>query len=240
MMLSRSLSNKTGKTGKTDKTGNTSSLKKSGRLAAFGNSLIARAERAGLFKAMLVASTLALLIGYLAFQQVIGPRAAEMREKKRVLASSRAQNETARKIEVTFPAFVAEFKQAWSDYQTATQLLPEEVEVSGVLGAIQKIAAREGVKVTRFDAVKEGGKSPVADKLQERAVSAQIVGTHGAVTRFLAQVASYPRIIHVREFSITSLKNSESVDLVIAAYYAPPPGDLPPLPQEIHRTGALP
>lgn len=231
MMLGRSLSNKTGKTG---------GIKKPGRLAAFCNSLIARAERAGFFKATLAASTVALIIGYLAFEQLIGPLAAEMREKKRSLAISRAQNEAARKIEAAFPTFVAEFKQAWSDYQTATQLLPEEVEVSGVLGAIQKIAAREGVKVTRFDAVKEGGKSPVADKLQERVVSAQVVGVHPAVTRFLAQVAAYPRIIHVREFSITSLKNGESVDLVIAAYYAPPPGDLPPLPQEIHRTGALP
>jgi Tfp pilus assembly protein PilO len=174
-----------------------------------------------------------LLIGYLAFNQVIVPAAAEMREKKRALAAARAQNETARKIEATFPAFIGEFKQAWSDYQSASQLLPEEVEVSGVLGAVQKIAAREGVKVTRFDAVKEGGKSRVADKLQERAVSAQIVGTHGAVTRFLAQVASYPRIIHVREFSITSLKDGESVDLVIAAYYAPPPDDLPPLPKQV-------
>jgi len=233
----RSLSNKSGQAGETGKAG---SIKKSGRLAAFSNSLITRAERVGLLKSTLVTSALALIISYLAFGQLIAPAAAELREKKRVLATVRAQNEAARRIEATYPAFLDEFKQAWGDYRTATQLLPEEVEVSGVLGAVQNIAAREGVKVTRFDAVKEGGKSLVADKLQERAVSAQIVGTHRAVTRFLTQVASYPRVIHVREFSITGLKDGESVDLVIAAYYAPPPGDLPPLPQEVRRAGALP
>ena len=223
-MASRDSFNQTGKTG---------AAKKPGRLVAPCNSLLRGAEKIGLFKATLVAYAVALLIGYLAFRQLIAPAAAEMREKKSAIAGLRAQNEAARKVEATFPAFVAEFKQAWGDYHAASQLLPEEVEVSGVLGAVQQIAAREGVKVTRFDAVKEGGKSPVADKLQERVVSAQIIGTHRAVTRFLAQVASYPRIIHVREFSITSLKDGESVDLVIAAYYAPPPDDLPPLPKEV-------
>ncbi len=203
------------------------------QLLLLGRSIISRAEKLGFGKTIIVAALIAAFVGYFALVYVIEPLRAEIKVKRQALTTLRAQNAAARQIETSYPEFIQQFKKAWADYQTSTQLLPEEVEVSGVLAALQQLAEREGIKITLFNAVKEGGQSQIADKLQERIVPAQVVGTHKAVTRFLNQIASYPRIIHVREFSISSLKNSESVDLVIAAYYTPKPTDLPPLPPEV-------
>lgn len=207
--------------------------KSAGSLAAAAASVIARAEKAGPAKAFAVSLALTAIVTYFAFGYLISPLSGELNARRQALSTLRAQNEAARRIEATYPEFIGQFKRAWADYQTATQLLPEEVEVSGVLSAVQQLAEREGVKVTLFNAVKEGGKSPVADRLQERVVPAQVVGGHKAVTRFLTQVASFPRIIHVREIAVTGLKGGESADLVIAAYYAPPPGSLPPVPSGV-------
>jgi hypothetical protein len=69
--------------------------------------------------------------------------------------------------------------------------------------------------------------------LNERVMPAQIQGTHANVARFLADVARYPRIIYVREFSITSLNRAESVNLTLVTYDAPTSGILPPIPPEL-------
>ena len=50
---------------------------------------------------------------------------------------------------------------------------------------------------------------------------------------FLRDVARYPRIIYVRDLSITSLNNQESVNLTLVTYDAPTSGILPPIPTEL-------
>jgi hypothetical protein len=69
--------------------------------------------------------------------------------------------------------------------------------------------------------------------LNERVMPAQIQGTHANVARFLSDVARYPRIIYVRDLSITSLNNQESVNLTLVTYDAPTSGILPPIPTEL-------
>jgi len=71
--------------------------------------------------------------------------------------------------------------------------------------------------------------------LNERVMPAQIQGTHANVARFLSAVAKYPRIIYVRDFSITSLNRAESVNLTLVTYDAPTSGILPPIPAELRE-----
>jgi len=158
-------------------------------------------------------------------------------------------------VQETKPQFLDQFRRLVKNYSTARELLPGEAEVSNVLDAIQQMARANHVRVTMFDASKPGAKStnpaattnpgPTASAtkspqtsrpeitLNERVMPAQIQGTHANVARFLSDVAKYPRIIYVRDLSITSLNNQESVTLTLVTYDAPTSGILPPLPTEL-------
>ncbi len=218
--------------------------------------------------ATLVAAALASLIYY----QFISAQIAANDELNQTLVQKRKQNAIARMVQETKPQFLDQFRRLVNNYTTARELLPGEAEVSNVLDAIQQMARANHVRVTMFDASKPGAKSnsPAATPnpgpsnpgpsatatkspqnpqpeiiLNERVMPAQIQGTHANVARFLSDVAKYPRIIYVRDLSITSLNNQESVNLTLVTYDAPTSGILPPIPPELRaqfqpRTGQLP
>lgn len=171
---------------------------------------------------------------YAAHAYVLSPADDENSKANGQLAALLAKNEESRQVERTKEEFFKEYRRILGNYETAKQLLPAEVEVSRVLGAVQDLAVKSGVKLSRIDLTQTGVKSPSATPLYERVAPAQVLGTHKQVAEFLASIASFPRIIHVREINIQSLKQQkESVDLVIAAFYAPPLGELPPVPPEV-------
>jgi hypothetical protein len=65
---------------------------------------------------------------------------------------------------------------------------------------------------------------------------AQVQGTHTAIARFLGDVARYPRIIYVKDFSITSItRGQENMNLTLVTYDAPTSGTLPPIPPELQK-----
>jgi Tfp pilus assembly protein PilO len=157
-------------------------------------------------------------------------------------------------VQETKPQFLDQFRRLVDNYNTARELLPSETEVSNVLDALQQMARANSVRVTMFDASKPGAKSiPTATPnaaapgtpakspqtaqpeitLNERVMPAQIQGTHANVARFLSDVAKYPRIIYVRDLSITALHKQESVNLTLVTYDAPTSGILPPIPTEL-------
>ena len=213
--------------------------------------------------ATLVAAALASLIYY----QFISAQIAANNALNQTLVQKRKQNAIARMVQETKPQFLDQFRRLVNNYATARELLPGEAEVSNVLDAIQQMARANHVRVTMFDASKPGAKSnsPAATPypgpsattakspqnpqpeiiLNERVMPAQIQGTHANVARFLSDVAKYPRIIYVRDLSITSLNNQESVNLTLVTYDAPSSGILPPIPAELRaefqpHTGQLP
>lgn len=213
--------------------------------------------------ATLVAAALASLIYY----QFISAQIAANNALNQTLVQKRQQNAIARMVQETKPQFLDQFRRLVNNYTTARELLPGEAEVSNVLDAIQQMARANHVRVTMFDASKPGAKSnsPAATPnpgpsataakspqspqpeiiLNERVMPAQIQGTHANVARFLSDVAKYPRIIYVRDLSITSLNNQESVNLTLVTYDAPTSGILPPIPAELRaefqpHTGQLP
>lgn len=160
------------------------------------------------------------------------------RDAARVEVSKlKAGNDTAEIIRADEQRFLSEFAEVLDVSQSARQMLPEQVEVSRVLESVEALAASSGLRVTRFSAARP----PVAsNKLYEVAVTAQVSGNHPQVTRFLSSLAAHERIIHVRDFSINSNGKSETLDLVLATYFAPPPKDLPPVPAEVTARGAIP
>lgn len=191
----------------------------------------------GPVKTLLLSVAAAALLAYAAYNYVLSPMGEDNDKARAALIGLLAKNEEARQVEVTKEAFFKEYGRIQANYETAKELLPAEVEVSNVLGAVQELAVKSGVKLTRIDLSQPGVKSPSATPLYERVAPAQVVGTHKALAEFLSSVASYPRIIHVREVNIAALKQKESIDMTLAAFYAPPPGELPPVPAEIESSG---
>jgi Tfp pilus assembly protein PilO len=237
--------------------------KKKSSFAEFGKKMMAWAIALGTPKVFVLFSLLALGIGAGLYYQYITPMAASNDSLKEQLAQKRKQNAIARMVQETKPRFLDEFRRVINNYTTARELLPSETEVSNVMDAIQQMARANNVRVTMFDASKPGAKStnPVANgaapqqqepnaaaqpalpqspappqvALNERVMPAQIQGTHANVARFLRDVAKYPRIIYVRDFSITSLNRQESVNLTLVTYDAPTSGILPPIPAELRE-----
>src|SRR5688572_24335397 len=210
---------------------------------------------AGCPRLFIFATLLAAALTSLVFYQVISAQTAANDALNQTLIEKRKQNAIARMVQETKPQFLDQFRRLVNNYSTARELLPGEAEVSNVLDAIQQMARANHVRVTMFDASKPGAKStnpsattnpgpsatgvksPQTSRpeiiLNERVMPAQIQGTHANVARFLSDVAKFPRIIYVRDLSITSLNNQESVNLTLVTYDAPTSGILPPIPTEL-------
>jgi Tfp pilus assembly protein PilO len=210
---------------------------------------------AGCPRLFIFATLLAAAFASLVYYQFISAQTAANHALNQTLIEKRKQNAIARMVQETKPQFLDQFRRLVKNYNTARELLPGEAEVSNVLDAIQQMARANHVRVTMFDASKPGSKStnpaattnpgPTATAtkstqtsrpeitLNERVMPAQIQGTHANVARFLSDVAKYPRIIYVRDLSITSLNNQESVNLTLVTYDAPTSGILPPIPTEL-------
>jgi len=209
---------------------------------------------AGAGRLFLFATLLAAALASLIYYQFLSPQTAANDALNQTLVQKRKQNAIARMVQETKPQFLDQFRRLVDNYNTARELLPSEAEVSNVLDALQQMARANSVRVTMFDASKPGAKSgPTATPnaaapgtpakspqtaqpeitLNERVMPAQIQGTHANVARFLSDVAKYPRIIYVRDLSITSLNKQESVNLTLVTYDAPTSGILPPIPTEL-------
>jgi Tfp pilus assembly protein PilO len=231
--------------------------KKESSFVKLGGKLKLRALNAGSSKLLIFGSLLALALGMLVYYQFLTPQTTANNALRETLAAKRKQNAIARMVQETKPQFLDQFRRLITNYTTARELLPSETEVSNTLDAIQQMARANQVRVTMFDASKPGAKSassaaPAAPPpatpatataqptqpqitLNERVMPAQIQGTHANIARFLSAVATYPRIIYVRDFSITSLNKSESVNLTLVTYDAPTSGILPPMPAELRE-----
>ena len=218
--------------------------------------IVAAMLKVGWPKLLILSALLSIGLGLLYYYSYITPQSTTNEALNSELMQRRKQNAIARMVQETKPEFLQQFRRVITNYTTARELLPSEAEVSNVLDALQQMAKSNGVRITMFDASKPGAKStnpaqtatappatpdapqpaqPVQPQvsLNERVMPAQIQGPHAAVARFLSDVAKYPRIIYVRDFSITSLNHQESVNLTLVTYDAPTSGILPPIPSEL-------
>lgn len=211
----------------------------------------------GAVKLLVLSSILSIGLGAAWYYTYIVPQNTQNESLRAELTQKRRLNAIARMVQETRPAFLQQFRRVINNFTTARELLPSEAEVSNVLDGIQQMAKNNGVRVTMFDASKPSAKStnPAPNQvaqpttqpatpadpaqpqitLNERVMPAQIQGTHAAVARFLSDVAKYPRIIYVRDFSITAMAGRENVNLTLVTYDAPTSGILPPIPSELRN-----
>jgi Tfp pilus assembly protein PilO len=89
------------------------------------------------------------------------------------------------------------------------------------------------VTLTGLMAVKQSVKSPKAEKLYEREIPAIVTGPYPQVVRFFTDISRMPRILLVRDFSVVSLQKSVSAGFTLVAYHAPPPAEMPRIPDDL-------
>jgi Tfp pilus assembly protein PilO len=191
--------------------------------------------RRPLYVTGLVSSILALGSFYLLYTAFVSPVAAANEQTRAALLKQQAENAAAQEIERSEPQFRAEFARVIQLYADAQPLLPGDTEVGNVLAQVQEAATRNGVLLTGLNASKEGVKSPALDKVYERELPALVVGAHPQVVKFFYDVARLPRIILIRDFAVTSLRQRVAVNFTLTAYNAPPPAETPALPEEFNR-----
>lgn len=179
---------------------------------------------------------LAGLVYYAGETFALTPGRAERDAVRAEVSKLKAANDAAETTRADEQRFLSEFAEVLDVSRSARQMLPEQVEVSRVLEGVEALAASSGLRVTRFSAARP----PVAsDKLYEVTFTAQVSGSHPQVLRFLSSLAAHERIIQVRDFSINSNGRSETLDLMLATYFAPQPKDLPAVPAEVTARGAI-
>jgi Tfp pilus assembly protein PilO len=170
---------------------------------------------------------------YLVYSYLLDGWIQSNHEYRQQVVKKEIDNQRTEKMLAAEPQFRAEFKKIVDLYQEAKPLLPEETEISDVLGQVDMAARRNGVTLTGLAAVKESVKSPKAEKLYEREIPAIVTGPYPQVVRFFTDISRMPRILLVRDFSVVSLKNSVSAGFTLVAYHAPPPAEMPKIPNDI-------
>jgi len=192
--------------------------------------------RFGVRRAAVYSALLALAVLWAGHAWVIEPLKAAKEEAAAALHQQERENALNRAVEAERPAFEREFRRAVLGYRSARELLPSSVEVTSVLAQAQETARLHHVQLAGFDALgKTDARSGSADKLYEREVPAVVAGTYGDVVEFFRAVTRLPRLVEIREFALTTLRDRVSVSFKLAAYYAPPPGELPALPTEFQK-----
>ena len=181
----------------------------------------------------ILTGALAGALGYLFYYYVLTPWSDSVTAYRGVVLTKELENEKTEAMLAAEPQFKQRFKKVVELYQDAKPLLPEDEEVSEVLGQVETAAKRNGVTLTGLVAVQESVKSPNAAKLYEREIPALVTGPYPQVVRFFTDISRMPRILLVRDYSIVSLDRSVSAGFTLIAYNAPPPAEMPKIPEDI-------
>lgn len=202
-------------------------------LQALGDNIVFESLKHGPIITFALMTALAGGLGYLVYSYVLSPWMESNQAYRQQVTKKEVENEKTEKMLASEPQFRVEFKKIVALYQEAKPLLPEETEVSDVLGQVEMAARRNGVTLTGLMAVKDSVKSPNAEKLYEREIPAIVTGPYPQVVRFFTDISRMPRILLVRDFSVVSLKNSVSAGFTLVAYHAPPPAEMPKIPSDL-------
>ena len=187
----------------------------------------------GLLVTIGLTGALSLGVGYLIYSYLLSDWAESARLHREQVEKKEFENKRTERMLGGEEQFRAQFKKIVDLYQEAKPLLPEETEISDVLGQVEAAAKRNGVTLTGLLAVKDSVKSPKAEKLYEREIPALVTGPYPQVVRFFTDVSRMPRILVVRDFSVVSLRNNVSAGFTLVAYHAPPPAEMPAVPANL-------
>lgn len=200
---------------------------------SFGDSILSESVKYGPVVTFAVMLVLSLGVSYLIYSFLISDWEESTDQYRQQIVKKELDNKITENMRVQEPQLRAKFKKIVDLYQEAKPLLPEETEVSEVLGQVEAAAQRNGVTLTGLQAVTESVKSPKAAKLYEREIPAVVTGPYPQVVRFFTDISRMSRILVVRDYSVVSLKNNVSAGFTLMAYHAPPPTEMPGLPKEL-------
>lgn len=202
-------------------------------LSSFGDSVLFESQKYGTLVTLLVMTVLSVGVAYLIYSPVIldtlslsGWSEANLAYRQKIVKKE-IENKKTENLLAGEEQFRAKFDKIVGLYEEAKPLLPEETEISDVLGQVQTAAQRNGVTLTGLMAVKESVKSPRAEKLYEREIPALVTGSYPQVVKFFTDISRMPRILVVRDYSIVSMNDSVSAGFTLIAFHAPPPAEKP-------------
>ncbi len=197
--------------------------------------LVGWSIRRGPVFTFILTTALAGAIGYLVYFYILAGFFDTTAQYRRQVLAKEIENSKTEAMLAQEPQFKDRFRKIVELYGDAKPLLPEDQEVSEVLGQVETAANRNGVTLTGLVAVQEAVKSPNAEKLYEREIPALVTGPYPQVVRFFTDISHMPRILLVRDYSIVSLDESVSAGFTLIAYNAPPPAEMPQIPEDVSR-----
>jgi Tfp pilus assembly protein PilO len=203
-----------------------------------GDTLLAESIKYGPVITFALMAVISGGLAYLFYGYVLSGWSESNRTYAEAVLKKEMENVRTEKMIEGEPQFRAEFKKIVDLYAQAKPLLPEETEVSEVLGQVESAAQRNGVTLTGLMAVKDSVKSPRAEKLYEREIPAVVTGSYPKVVKFFSDVSRMERILLVRDFSIGSMSDNVSAGFTLVAYHAPPPAEMPAIPADLAASGA--
>ena len=211
--------------------------KQTSSIQSAGNSILVESIKYGPVVTFLVMALISGGAAYLIYSFLLSDWAVSNSQLRGQVLKKELENKSTREMIAGEPQFLAEFKKVAVLYSEAKPLLPQETEVSDVLGQVEAAARRNNVTLSGLQAVKESVKSPKAAKLYEREIPALVTGPYPQVVRFFDDISKMPRILFIRDYSIGSLRDSVTAGFTLVAYHAPPPAEMPPLPSNIADAG---
>lgn len=200
---------------------------KNNQFAALGSNILNEALRRGPIVSFGVSALIFFGLGYALHTYVLAGYSESAATYKSEVEAKERENARTEQMLAGEEQFLARFNKIVDLYQEAKPLLPEETEVSEVLGQVETAAQRNGVTLTGLQAVKASVKSTTSDKLYEREIPALVTGPYSQVLRFFADVSRMPRILVVRDYSVLSMSERVSAGFTLFAYHAPPPSEKP-------------
>ncbi len=202
-------------------------------LSAVGDNILYESQRYGTFVTLLVMTILSVGIAYLIYSPLIldtyslSGWADSNQAYRQTIIKKEIENKKTENLLAGEEQFKERFDKVVALYQEAKPLLPEETEISDVLGQVETAAQRNGVTLTGLLAVKDSVKSPRAEKLYEREIPALVTGSYPQVIKFFTDISRMPRILVIRDYSVISLKDNVSAGFTLIAFHAPPPSEKP-------------
>src|SRR5690242_17851490 len=161
--------------------------------SGIGNVILSESARHGPLVTFLVMAVISFGVGYLVYSYVFSGWFDSNEAYRQQVLKKEADNRKTERMLAGEPHFQAEFKKIVDLYDEAKPLLPQETEVSDVLGQVEMAAKRNGLTLTGLQAVKESVKSPLAEKLYEREIPAVVTGPYPQVVHFFDASSRMPR-----------------------------------------------
>jgi len=196
-------------------------------MSSLGDSILYESQKYGALVTLLVMGVLSFGVGYLLYNYVLSGWAESNSAYRQKVVQKEVENKKTEALLANEEQFKAKYDKIVNLYQEAKPLLPEETEISEVLGQVETAAQRNGVTLTGLMAVKDSVKSPRAEKLYEREIPALVTGSYPQVVKFFTDISRMPRILVIRDYSIVSMKDSVSAGFTLIAFHAPPPTEKP-------------